>query len=150
MKKYELFNDIKKGQKITMVLQNAFGFISTIQTVFLGAAPNNHYQNCPENMIGAKILHRPKRKRNDYYTVIDYNADFMIYTGWQDITTDCIYNIEIRPDGTEIRKSKYTSFDKRNFEEIKRAFPDNIIVDSLNDVCRDDSFTSEEDNNDKK
>ncbi len=133
MRKYELFENIKEGQKITIVSQNDFGFISIIQTVFLKAEPHSHYQNCPENMIGAKILHRPKRKRNNYYTVIAYNADVIVYDGWQNINTDCLYDTEVRPNGMEVKKSKYTSFDKRNFDEIKRAFPDNIIVDSLDD-----------------
>lgn len=127
MKKYNLVNEaLKEGQKITIVSTNSFGGLYVLQTEYKSCKPALHYQNCPENMIGVTIIHKPKRKRNLYQSTIDYNADLLIYNGWVDINTDVLYNIENK-GGTEIKRSKYLSFDSRNFKEITSHYGLGIV-----------------------
>lgn len=130
MKKYELLKNLSQGQKITIVSSNDMGFLYVIQTVYQESKPHHHYVNCPKNMIGVTIVHKPKRKLSLYKTVIDYNAQMIIYDGWVDVDTDCIYEIEQKDDMT-LRKSKYTAFDKRNFGEIKKHYSEGIIVEDI-------------------
>jgi hypothetical protein len=130
MKKYELLKDLKQGQKITIVSSNDMGFVYVIQTVYHERKPHHHYVDCPESMIGVTIVHKPKRKRSLYKTVIDYNAQMLIYDGWIDVDTDCIYEIEEK-DGMTVKKSKYTAFDNRNFEEIKNHYSEGIIIEDI-------------------
>ncbi len=130
MKKYELFQNLKEGQKITIVSSNDFGFIYVIQTVYQSSRPHEHYVNCSESMVGVEILHTPKKKRSLYTTVIDYNVPLLVYDGWLDIKTDCLYKTEEK-NGTTITTSKYLSFDKRNFEEIKKHYSSGIIIEDI-------------------
>ncbi|CAB1251884.1 protein of unknown function [Ruminococcaceae bacterium BL-6] len=67
---------------------------------------------------------------------ISYNVPFAIYRGWVDIDTESIiYNIKPATDEqkaagiTQIRESKYTSFDPRNFKDLKKAYPAYLIFD---------------------
>ncbi len=54
----------------------------------------------------------------------------LIYDGWIDVDTDCIYEIEEK-DGMTVKKSKYTAFDNRNFEEIKNHYSEGIIIEDI-------------------
>ena len=129
--RFKGFENIKEGQKITIVTSGNFGGISIVKTTFMNVTPEEYYVDCPADMVGIEIMHRPHRHRNTYILNMSYYSDFIVYDGWQDITTDCLYTTERRENGTEIRRSKYRSFDKQNFEEIKKTFPDSILFDSL-------------------
>ena len=129
MRKYNLVNEaLKEGQKITIVSTTEFGGLYVLQTVYHSCKPAFHYQNCPDDKIGVTIIHKPKRKKTYYQTKIDYNADFIIYNGWVNINTDILYDIE-RKNGYEIKHSKYTCFDVRNFEDIFHHYGEGIVTD---------------------
>lgn len=129
MKKYNLVNEaLKEGQKITIVSTNSWGGLYVLQTVYHSCKPALHYQNCPDDKIGVAILQKPKNKRKLYQVTIDYNSDLIIYDGWVDVNTDILYNIEHK-DGCEIKHSKYTCFDVRNFEEIAKHYGKGIVTD---------------------
>ena len=128
MKKYNLVNEaLTQGQKITIVSTNSWGGLYVLQTVYHSCKPALHYQNCPEDMIGVTIIHKPKRKRTFYQSTIDYNSEVIIYDGWVDVNTDILYDIEHK-DGAVIRRSKYTCFDVRNFEDIVKHYGAGLVT----------------------
>jgi hypothetical protein len=138
MKKYNavINSTLKQGQKITLVSQGEVGGFYSINTVYDHAEPSRHYQNCPNDMIGIKIFHTPKGKRNMRVSNISYNAPIIIYDGWIDIDRDKFMFNSLPLDNEhkqagilDMRQSKYTMFDDRYFSDIQSAFPNYILAE---------------------
>ena len=138
MGKYEqvINSGLRQGDKITLVSESEFGGMWAVQTVFDHAEQTKHYQNCPADMYGVKIYHKPKGKRKLYISNISYNVPFAIYRGWIDIDTESIvYNIKPATEEqkavgiTQIRESKYAAFDPLCFSDLKKIYPDYLIFD---------------------
>lgn len=133
MKMYnEMSSTLKEGQKITLITFGEFGFLGMSQTVFNSVKPKQHYQNCPENMIGVELIHKPKSKRTSYRKIIDYNNSVLIYDGWCQIDLDKIqynYGENTKPKLFEfMRSSKYPCFDERYFQDVLKTVKNKPIL----------------------
>ena len=126
MKMYQEFsNKLNKGQKITLVSFGEFGFLGMTQTTFEEVTPKNHYQNCPEDMIGVQLIHKPKRKRTAYRKIISYNNSVLVYDGWVDIDMDSIQYNQI---DKYTRETKYSCFDSRYMTDVESAIKVKPII----------------------
>jgi hypothetical protein len=127
MKKYNLISEhLTEGQKITLVFQGEFGGVSAIQTTYIGCHPTPHYQNCPENMIGVTIAHRPRGNRKRYYKTISYNTPIVVYDGWVSIDTD---NLVYKTTGDHLSESRYAMHDSQYFFDLLKIKPNAILTD---------------------
>ena len=128
---HDQFKNLKDGDKITLIAFNDFGFLGMTKTTFQSVTPKPHYQNCPANMYGVELIHKPKGKRTSYRKTIDYNNSVLIYEGWKDIDIDKIqynYQDNIDPAYAYIRETKYCSFDKRYLKDITQVEKNPLIT----------------------
>jgi hypothetical protein len=125
MKKHDLVaGHLVEGQKITLVYRGEFGGVAAIPTTYLGCRPAPHYQNCPADMVGVAILHKPKGKRKAGYKIIAYNIPLVVYDGWQDIDVD---SLVYKPLDDHLQESRYAMHDNRYFSDLLAARPDGVI-----------------------
>lgn len=121
---YETYNGIQEqfkraglteNRKITMIKIGDLGGITPQHMIFKSYEPTRYAQY--DNAV--KIVFRPERKRNDYYTHL-YN-EVLIYDGYVDIPDDLFWEIEQTAFGT-IRKSKYHMHDHQMYEDVLEYF----------------------------
>lgn len=131
MKKYNLIkNALKEGQKITLVSQGEFGGMYSVLSTYYRCEQKEHYLNCPDNMIGVKIIHKPKSKQKFYETSLSYCTPLVIYDGWITINIDeILYKIIHSEDGILTKESRYTMFDNNYFYDLIELYPNAILVD---------------------
>jgi hypothetical protein len=135
MKKYNLIAEhLKEGQEITLVYQGEFGGVTAIPTTYLGSKPAPHYVNCPDDMIGVAILHKPRAKRKAGYRTIAFNVPLIIYDGWKDIDTDALVFKQL---DDHLKESKHTMFDECFFTELLATMPVGIIFSDIPGGNRD-------------
>lgn len=124
MKKYELFQEnVKRGDKITVVTSGSFGGIYAIPMTNESSSPSPHYYNCDEELNGVEIICTPKGKRTPYKLTIDYNAPFIVYKGFVKIDAESI----LYEKKGNVQISRYTMFDPRIFTDCLEKYPDEII-----------------------
>lgn len=124
MKKYELFQEnVKQGDKITVVTSGSFGGMCVIPMTYESSSPSPHYYNCDEELNGVELIGTPKGKRTLYKLTIDYNAPVIVYKGFVKIDAESII-YEKRGD---VKISRYTMFDPRFFTDCLEKYPSDIL-----------------------
>lgn len=135
MKKYELFQEnIKRGDKITVVTSGSFGGICVIPMTYDSSSPLPHYYNCAKELNGVEIICTPKGKRTHYKLTIDYNAPVIVYKGFVKIDAESI----IYEKRGNVQISRYTMFDSRLFTDCLEKYPDDIIFSHFYEKLNND------------
>ncbi|MGE7840736.1 hypothetical protein ACQKNX_08085 [Lysinibacillus sp. NPDC093712] len=96
----------RKGQKVTILKFNDFGFPIVIHTT-ITSAENKPYAQYSESL---NIIHKPKRKRTNYRNIIIGSEQISIYDGWIDIDNKASHTISTDKDVT-VTQSMYGCFD---------------------------------------
>jgi len=112
-------------KKVTLITYGEFGFLALSQTIIQNVTPKEHYCNAPEDKMGVELIHKPKGKKKQWSKSIDYCNNVLIYDGYVDIDLDKIIYEEL---GNGMRKSRYTCFDKRYLEDIKKALKNESLL----------------------
>lgn len=84
----EFANEVKEGQKVTILNFNDFGFPATTQTTIKEAFVKSYAQY--DNALF--IIHKPKRKRTYIRKVFTPNETVLIFDGWHELKTDMFVN----------------------------------------------------------
>lgn len=129
MKKFKLFEkNVKYFQKLTVVYGGEFGGLTAIQTTALNWTVLPHYYNCPENMNGVVLEHKPREKRSTRKLNISYNTPLVVYDGWLDIDTESIVYKKVREN---VHESRYDMHSKQYFYDLLEQYPDGILFTDI-------------------
>lgn len=107
--------NIQQGQKLTMFYISDIGGIVTSRITF-DKVENTKYAQY-ENAI--KLTFTPQGKRSKYYN--HFYSTMLVYNGWLDLPETVLHEVETR-NGMTITRSKYTSCDKKQYDEILEHF----------------------------
>ena len=78
-----------------------------------------------------KFVFRPERKRNDYY--IHLYRDILIFDGWVEIPENLLWeDVKSNTHGCSIRRTKFLSCDKSQYDVILEYFKNNGIEPLIN------------------
>lgn len=115
------------NQKITIVRMNEFGGMSTTRGYFKSYTNTTYAQY--DNAV--KLVFRPERKRNDYY--IHLYRDVLIFDGWVEIPENLLWeDVKSNTPGCSIRRTKFLSCDKSQYNVILEYFKKNGIEPLIN------------------
>ncbi|RNB59515.1 hypothetical protein EDM57_05075 [Brevibacillus gelatini] len=121
----EALEQLTEGRKVTIVKFSEFGFPVVINTV-INSATVKPYAQYSESL---HIVHKHKRKRNQYVNIILPKDKLLIYDGWIDIDVENLtYNLNKRDDLISVRQSKYGSFDNQFMRDAINCIKGNLIV----------------------
>lgn len=116
-----------ENQKITIVRMNEFGGMSTTRGYFKSYTNTTYAQY--DNAV--KLVFRPERKRNDYY--IHLYRDVLIFDGWVEIPENLLWeDVKSNTPGCSIRRTKFLSCDKSQYNVILEYFKNNGIEPLIN------------------
>lgn len=116
-----------ENQKITIVRMNEFGGMSTTRGYFKSYTNTTYAQY--DNAV--KLVFRPERKRNDYY--IHLYRDILIFDGWVEIPENLLWeDVKSNTPGCSIRRTKFLSCDKSQYNVILEYFKNNGIEPLIN------------------
>ena len=128
MTKFELFQEnVKEGDKITVVSQGEFGGLSVSQMTYIGSTPAPPYYNCPPEMNGVKLMFKPKGKRRVYEMTLVFSAPLIVYKGFVNIDAD---EIVFKKCGNA-KMSRYGMHDPRYFTETLEKYPNGILFSDI-------------------
>lgn len=77
-----------------------------------------------------KLTFRPERKRNDYY--IWLYREVLIYDGWLEAPDDLFWKTVKEENGMIVRKSRFLSCDKTQYDVVLEYFKNNGIDPVVN------------------
>lgn len=118
---------LMENQKITIVRMNEFGGMSTTRGYFKSYTNTTYAQY--DNAV--KLVFRPERKRNDYY--IHLYRDVLIFDGWVEIPENLLWeDVKSNTPGCSIRRTKFLSCDKSQYNVILEYFKNNGIEPLIN------------------
>lgn len=128
MNKYNLFQEnVKQGDKITVVSQGEFGGVCISQMTYLGSEAAANYCGCPQEMYGVMLLFKPKGRRRTYKMTLEYSAPLIVYKGYVNINVgDIVYK---RCGNTEM--SRYGMHDPRYFTETLERYPNGVLFSDI-------------------
>lgn len=128
MKKYNLFQEnVKEGNKITVVSQGEFGGVCVSQMTYLGSEPAAYYCGCPQEMYGVALLFKPKGRRRTYKMTLEYSALLIVYKGYVNINVgDIVYK---RCGNAKI--SRYGMHDSLYFTDTLKAYPNFVLFSDI-------------------
>lgn len=116
-----------ENQKITIVRINEFGGMSITRGYFKSYTNTTYAQY--DNAV--KFVFRPERKRNDYY--IHLYRDILIFDGWVEIPENLLWeDVKSNTHGCSIRRTKFLSCDKSQYDVILEYFKNNGIEPLIN------------------
>ena len=116
-----------ENQKITIVRMNEFGGMSTTRGYFKSYTNTTYAQY--DNAV--KLVFRPEKKRNDYYAYL--YRDALIFNDWAEIPENLLWeDIESNTPECSVRKAKFLSCDKSQYDVILEYFKDNGIKPIIN------------------
>lgn len=116
-----------ENQKITIVRMNEFGGMSTTRGYFKSYTNTTYAQY--DNAV--KLVFRPERKRNNYY--IHLYRDVLIFDGWVEIPENLLWeDVKSNTPGCSIRRTKFLSCDKSQYNVILEYFKNNGIEPLIN------------------
>lgn len=98
----------RTGQKVTILKFNDFGFPIVIHTT-ITSVENKPYAQYRESLT---IIHKPKRKRNNYKNIITGREQIALYDGWIDIDNKASHTIS-ESNGVTVTQSNYGCFDPK-------------------------------------
>lgn len=116
-----------ENQKITIIRMNEFGGIGITRGYFKDYTNTTYAQY--DNAV--KLVFRPERKRNDYYAYL--YRDALIFNDWVEIPENLLWeDIESNTPECSVRKAKFLSCDKSQYDVILEYFKDNGIKPIIN------------------
>lgn len=115
-----------ENQKITIVRINDFGGMSVSRGYFKDFECGKYAQY--DNAV--KLIYRPERKRNDYYTW--FYREVLIFNGWLEVPEDVLWETVRENNGMTIRKSRFMSCDHTQYDAILEYFKNNGIKPVVN------------------
>lgn len=118
---------LMENQKITIVRMNEFGGMSTTRGYYKSYTNTTYAQY--DNAV--KLVFRPEKKRNDYY--IHLYRDVLIFDGWVEIPENLLWeDVKSNNPGCSIRRTKFLSCDKSQYNVILEYFKNNGIEPLIN------------------
>lgn len=118
---------LMENQKITIVRMNEFGGMSTTRGYYKSYTNTTYAQY--DNAV--KLVFRPEKKRNDYY--IHLYRDVLIFNGWVEIPENLLWeDVKSNTPGCSIRRTKFLSCDKSQYNVILEYFKNNGIEPLIN------------------
>lgn len=128
MNKFNLFQEnVKEGDKITVVTQGAFGGVTVSQMTYISSTPAAHYYKCPQEMYGVTLLFKPKGRRNTYKMTLEYSVPLIVYKEYMSIDTDeIVYN-----KCGNAKMSRYGMHDSRFFTDTLKAYPNHVLFSDI-------------------
>lgn len=116
-----------ENQKITIIRMNEFGGIGITRGYFKDYTNTTYAQY--DNAV--KLVFRPERKRNDYYAYL--YRDALIFNDWVEIPENLLWeDIESNTPECSVRKARFLSCDKSQYDVILKYFKDNGIKPIIN------------------
>lgn len=107
--------DLQQGQKITMFHIGDMGGMTTQRITF----DSIEYTKYAQYDNAVKITFTPQGKRNKYYNY--WYSTILVYDGWLELPENVLNDVEVN-NSFVVRKSKYTSCDKQQYDEILNYF----------------------------
>jgi hypothetical protein len=108
--------DLQQGQKVTLFYISDWGSITKSHITIDKVEPAKYAQY--DNAI--KITFTPEGKRKQYYNY--WYSTLLVYNGWLNLPEEVLYTIEETGTGLTMKKSKYLSCDKKQYDEILEHF----------------------------
>lgn len=116
-----------ENQKITIIRMNEFGGIGITRGYFKDYTNATYAQY--NNAV--KLVYRPERKRNDYYAYL--YRDVLIFNNWVEIPENLLWeDVKSNTPGCSIRRTKFLSCDKLQYDVILEYFKNNGIKPLIN------------------
>lgn len=116
-----------ENQKITIIRMNEFGGIGITRGYFKDYTNTTYAQY--DNAV--KLVFRSERKRNDYYAYL--YRDVLIFNDWVEIPENLLWeDIESNTPECSVRKARFLSCDKSQYDVILEYFKDNGIKPIIN------------------
>jgi len=103
--------DLKQGQKVTLFYFSSFGGM-TNSTITIDSVEYTKYAQY-DNAV--KLTFTPKGKRKKYYEF--FHGTLLVYDGWLELPKSVLHEVSESKDFV-ITKTKYLSFDKKQYDEI--------------------------------
>lgn len=117
--------DIQEGEKLTLLYISDWGSIVTNRITF-DSVENTSYAQY-DNAI--KLTFTPENKRKLHYK--HYYSTMLVYKGWNSLPDTVLHHVEER-NGMKITSSKYSSCDKKQYDEILNHFEQQGIKPIIN------------------
>lgn len=105
--------NLQPKTKYTIFLFSEFGMMSTLKITLHDVELTSYAQYDD----AFKLVFTPYRKRNMYAKTFYNNEDMLIYQGWIDLPETALNNVT-EHNGYMVKRSKYCSFDQKQFDEI--------------------------------
>lgn len=116
-----------ENQKITIIRINEFGGMSITRGYYKSYTNTTYAQY--DNTV--KLVFRPEKKRNDYYIYL--YRDVLIFNGWIEIPESLLWeDIKSNTSGCSVRRTKFLSCDKLQYDVILEYFKNNGIKPPIN------------------
>lgn len=118
--------NIQKGEKVTMFYISDWGSIVTNRMTFDSAINSSYAQY--DNAV--KVTFTPENKRKLHYKY--FHSTVLVYKGWFKLPEEVLHHIEVNEQGTRITRSKYSSCDHMQYDEILAHFEQQNIKPVIN------------------
>lgn len=106
---------IKQGEKVTLFYISDWGSIVTNKIIFDSADPSKYAQYDK----AVKITFTPEKKRKLHYK--HFYSTLLVYKGWNSLPETVLHHVE-ESNGMRITRSKYSSCDNKQYDEILNHF----------------------------
>ena len=117
--------NLEAGQRITIVKFSDFGMMSVSKVTFHSYEIGQYAQY--DNSV--KMTFKPHRKKGLYYKW--FYGDVIIYNGWYDLPDTVLFDISYKEDCIT-QKSKWVSFDKKQYDAILEYFAEQGLKPIIN------------------
>lgn len=117
--------NLEAGQRITIVKFSDFGMMSVSKVTFHSYEIGQYAQY--DNSV--KMTFKPHRKKGLYYKW--FYGDVIIYNGWYDLPDTVLFDISYK-EHCITQKSKWASFDKKQYDAILEYFAEQGLKPIIN------------------
>ncbi len=117
--------NLEAGQRITIVKYSDFGMMSVSKVTFHSYEIGQYAQY--DNSV--KMTFKPHRKKGLYYKW--FYGDVIIYNGWYDLPDTVLFDISYK-EHCITQKSKWASFDRKQYDAILEYFAEHGIKPIIN------------------
>lgn len=117
--------NLETGQRITIIKYSDFGMMSVSKVTFHSYEIGQYAQY--DNSV--KMTFKPHRKKGLYYKW--FYGDVIIYNGWYDLPDTVLFDISYK-EHCITQKSKWASFDRKQYDAILEYFAEHGIKPIIN------------------
>lgn len=117
--------NLEAGQRITIIKYSDFGMMSVSKVTFHSYEIGQYAQY--DNSV--KMTFKPYRKKGLYYKW--FYGDVIIYNGWYDLPDTVLFDISYK-EHCITQKSKWASFDRKQYDAILEYFAEHGIKPIIN------------------